>query len=146
MAMNEVVLLSPDLKTELPLLYADGGIPAGFPSPAQDYMEGSIDLNKELISHPEATFYARVAGDSMSPGIANGDILVVDKSLDAFDNCIAVCFLNGEFTVKRLDLSHRAQGIIRLIPDNPKYKPIPVREEEDFIIWGVVCYAIHKTI
>lgn len=144
--MNEIVFITPDLSTELPLLYADGGIPAGFPSPAQDYVDGILDLNKELIQHPAATFYARVVGDSMYPGIKDGDLLVVDRSLDAFDDCIAVCCLNSEFTIKRIDLSNKDNGFIRLVPDNPKYEPIIVTEDEEFILWGVVRYVIHKTV
>lgn len=144
--MNEIVFITPDLSTELPLLYADGGVRAGFPSPAQDYVDGILDLNKELIQHPAATFYARVVGDSMYPGIKDGDLLVVDRSLDAFDDCIAVCCLNSEFTIKRIDLSNKDKGVIRLVPDNPKYEPIIVTEDEEFILWGVVRYVIHKTV
>ena len=144
--MNEIVFITPDLSTELPLLYADGGIRAGFPSPAQDYVDGILDLNKELIQHPAATFYARAVGDSMYPGIKDGDLLVVDRSLDAFDDCIAVCCLNSEFTIKRIDLSNKDKGFIRLVPDNPKYEPIIVTEDEEFILWGVVRYVIHKTV
>lgn len=144
--MNEIIFLTPDLSTELPLLYADGGIPAGFPSPAQDYVNGVLDLNKELIQHPAATFYARVVGDSMTPGIKEGDLLVVDRSLEPFDGCIAVCCLNNEFTIKRIDLSGKEKGYIRLIPDNRKYEPITVTEDDKFILWGVVRYVIHKTV
>ena len=144
--MNEIIFLTPDLSSELPLPYADGGIRAGFPSPAQDYVDGILDLNKELIDHPSATFYAKVVGDSMSPGISEGDLLGVDRSLEATDDCIAVCCLNDEFTVKRLDLSRKKEGFIRLIPDNPKYEPFLVTEEENFILWGVVKYVIHKTL
>lgn len=144
--MNEIIFLTPDLSSEFPILYADGGIPAGFPSPAQDYVDGVLDLNKELIEHPSATFYARVVGDSMSPGINEGDLLVVDRSLDATDDCIAVCCLNSEFTIKRIDLSKRSEGFIRLVPDNPKYEPFIVTEEDKFILWGVVRYVIHKTV
>lgn len=144
--MNEIIFLTPDLSTELPLLYADGGIRAGFPSPAQDYVDGILDLNKELIQHPAATFYARVVGDSMNPGIAEGDLLVVDRSLEATDDCIAVCCVNDEFTIKRLDLTQKDKGTIRLLPDNPKYEPITVTEDDNFILWGVVRYVIHKTV
>lgn len=143
--MNELIFLTPDLSTELPLLYADGGIPAGFPSPAQDYVDGILDLNKELVQHPAATFYARVVGDSMTPGINEGDLLVVDRSIEATDDCIAVCCLNNEFTIKRIDLSNKSKGFIRLIPDNKKYEPIIVTEDDKFILWGVVKYVIHKT-
>ena len=144
--MNEIIFITPDLSTELPLLYADGGIPAGFPSPAQDYVDGILDLNKELIQHPAATFYARVVGDSMYPGIKDGDLLVVDRSLEAFDNCIAVCCLNNEFTIKRVDLSNKDKGFIRLVPDHPQYEPITVTEDDKFILWGVVRYVIYKTV
>lgn len=144
--MNEIIFLTPDLTTELPLPYADGGIRAGFPSPAQDYVDGILDLNKELIQHPAATFYAKVVGNSMSPGINEGDLLVVDRSLDAFNDCIVVCCLNNEFTVKRVDLTQKDQGIIRLLPDNPQYEPIVVTEDDKFLLWGVVRYVIHKTI
>lgn len=144
--MNEIIFLTPDLSSDLPLPFADGGIPAGFPSPAQDYVDGILDLNKELIKHPAATFYAKVVGDSMNPGINEGDLLVVDRSLEAFDDCIAVCCLNNEFTIKRIDLSHKGEGYIRLVPDNPKYEPIVVKEDDNFILWGVVRYVIHKTV
>lgn len=144
--MNEIIFLTPDLSTELPLLYADGGIPAGFPSPAQDYVDGILDLNKELIQHPAATFYARVIGDSMYPGIKDGDLLVVDRSVEPFDGCIAVCCLNNEFTIKRIDLTEKDKGVLRLVPDNPKYEPFIITEDDQFILWGVVRYVIHKTV
>lgn len=144
--MNEVIFITPDFSSELPLLYADGGIPAGFPSPAQDYVNGILDLNKELIPHPAATFYAKVVGDSMTPGINEGDLLVVDRSLEPFDNCIAVCCLNNEFTIKRIDMTRKDEGFIRLVPDNRKYEPITVTEDDKFILWGVVRYVIHKTV
>lgn len=144
--MNEIQFIIPDFTTQLSLPYADGGIRAGFPSPAQDYVDGILDLNKELIQHPAATFYARVIGDSMSPGINEGDLLVVDRSIDFFDNCVAVCCLNDEFTIKRIDLTDKNKGLIRLMPDNPKYEPITVTEEDNFIFWGVVRYVIHKTV
>lgn len=144
--MNEVIFITLDFSSELPLLYADGGIPAGFPSPAQDYVNGILDLNKELIPHPAATFYAKVVGDSMTPGINEGDLLVVDRSLEPFDNCIAVCCLNNEFTIKRIDMTRKDEGFIRLVPDNRKYEPITVTEDDKFILWGVVRYVIHKTV
>ena len=94
-----------DFSSSLLLPYADEGIRAGFPSPAQDHLEQAIDLNKELIRHPTSTFYGRVVGDSMrDEGIEEGDILVIDKSLELLDNDLAVCFVDGEFTVKRVRL------------------------------------------
>lgn len=144
--MNEIVFLTPDFSSELPLQYVDGGIPAGFPSPAQDYVDGILDLNKELIPHPAATFYARVVGNSMAPGINEGDLLVVDRSIEPFDNCIAVCCVNNEFTIKRISFSQKNKGKMLLIPDNPDYQPIAVTEDDNFILWGVVRYTIHKTV
>jgi len=123
---------------ELP--YVDEGIAAGFPSPAQDYMELSLDLNKTLIKHPSATFYGRVKGDSMvDAGIENGDILVIDRSIDYQNGLTAVCFIDGEFTVKKLKIE---KNKIWLIPANDAYKPIEVSEENEFMIWGIVTFVI----
>ncbi|MCI1719764.1 MAG: translesion error-prone DNA polymerase V autoproteolytic subunit [Bacteroidales bacterium] len=122
----------------LPL--ADGGIKAGFASPAQDYVENGIDLNRELVKNPASTFYGRVSGSSMiGAGIEDGDILVIDKSLQARDGDIAVCFVDGEFTLKRVKLDGE---VIWLVPENPNYKPIKITKENDFAIWGVVTYTI----
>ncbi|EAT59380.1 LexA family protein [Chlorobium ferrooxidans] len=133
---------SPDLSTELRLPFAETGVSAGFPSPADDYMELSLDLNKALVRHPAATFYARVKGSSMiDAGILEGDILVIDKSLDPKDGDIAICFLDGEFTVKRI-MQH-ADGLL-LMPANEEFTPIRITEENDFLVWGVVTYIIHK--
>ncbi|NTW82363.1 MAG: translesion error-prone DNA polymerase V autoproteolytic subunit [Chlorobiaceae bacterium] len=133
---------SADLSTELSMPFAETGVAAGFPSPADDFMELSLDLNKALIQHPAATFYARVKGTSMTDaGIENGDILVIDKSLDPKDGDIAVCFLDGEFTVKRI--ACREEGLF-LVPANNEFRPIRITDENDFLVWGVVTYIIHK--
>ena len=127
---------------ELPFI--DGGIAAGFPSPAQDYIDLKIDLNTELINNPSSTFYARVKGTSMQDaGIMDGDILVIDKSLEPKDGDMAVCFIDGEFTLKYIKLETDA---VYLVPANPKFEPIKVTEENDFCIWGIVTYSIknHK--
>ncbi len=127
---------------ELPL--AEGGIAAGFPSPAQDYIDLSIDLNKELISNPSSTFYARVKGSSMiDAGISDGDILVVDKSLEPQDGDTAVCFIDGDFTLKYIRIDADA---VYLEPANPTFKTIKVTEDNNFCIWGIVTYSIknHK--
>lgn len=125
-------------QVQLPI--ADGGIKAGFASPAQDYLESGIDLNKELIRNPSSTFFGRVSGDSMSgAGINDGDILVIDKSLEARSGDIAVCFVNGEFTLKRVEIK---KDQIWLVPQNPKYKIIKVSKDEEFAIWGVVTHTI----
>ena len=105
MSKKNLTIYKVDAESHLPLPYADEGIRAGFPSPAQDYMELAIDLNKELIKHPTSTFYGRVVGDSMKDeGIEEGDILVIDKSLELMDDDLAVCFIDGDFTVKRVRL------------------------------------------
>jgi len=125
----------------LPLYTA--AVSAGFPSPAEDHLEGSLDLNALLIRHPAATFFVRVAGDSMTgAGIHSGDILVVDRSLEAVDGRIVVAALNGELTVKRLRLRHG--GRLLLEAENPAYPPIPVAEENDFMVWGVVTSVVHQ--
>lgn len=130
-----------DISTALPLPYADGGIRAGFPSPAQDYLSESIDLNKELIRHPASTFYARVIGDSMAgEGITEGDILVIDKSVEPEHGDLAVCCLDGEFTLKRLRFM--SDNRLSLMPSNRKYRPIEITRETDFSVWGVVLYTI----
>lgn len=128
--------------SSLELPFADGGVHAGFPSPAQDCMENAIDLNRDLVRHPESTFYARVVGDSMIDADLNeGDILVIDKSLTPRDGCIAVCVLDGEFTVKQLRLY--ADHVV-LQPANEAYPPIRVAEGDRFSVWGIVTYAIKR--
>lgn len=115
-------------------------VPAGFPSPAQDSDSDSLDLNRELIHSPSSTFCARVSGDSMIDcGISDGDLLIIDKALTARDGSIAVCFVDGEFTVKRIAI--RPDGVY-LIPANEKYPPIYVSEESNFQVWGVVTHII----
>ena len=117
-------------------------IPCGFPSPADDYIETTLDLNELVIAHPEATFYVRASGDSMKhAAICDGDILVVDRAQIPDNNSIIVAILDGEFTVKRLYL--RGERIY-LIPANPSYRSIRVTEEMDFQVWGVVTYCIHR--
>ncbi|MBO7382280.1 MAG: translesion error-prone DNA polymerase V autoproteolytic subunit [Muribaculaceae bacterium] len=132
----------PDTSSQMPLPFAEGGIRAGFPSPAQDYISESIDLNTELIAHPAATFYGRVIGDSMSgEGIEEGDILVIDKSLEPANGDLAVCQVDGEFTLTRLNIQ---QDRILLMPSSPNYQPIVVTEENQFMIWGIVTYTIKR--
>lgn len=140
---TEALIIYPvDTESNMPLPYADQGIRAGFPSPAQDYMELAIDLNKELIKHPASTFYGRVVGDSMKDeGIEEGDILVIDKSLELLNNDLAVCFIDGEFTVKRVRMDSDS---IWLIPSNANYQPIRVTKDNDFLVWGIVTYTIKK--
>lgn len=131
-----------DLSTPLELPLAPSALPAGFPSPAEDHLEVSLDLNRALIRHPDATFYARVKGSSMiDAGIAEGDLLVIDRALEARDGDIAVCWLDGEFTVKRI---MRRDDALFLQPANEAFEPIRISEERDFQVWGVVTYVIHQ--
>lgn len=116
-------------------------ISAGFPSPADDYIEQRLDLNLHLIKHPAATFFLRVSGDSMiNAGIYSGDLLIVDKSLEPIDGKIIIAALDGELTVKRL---YKKNQQIKLIAENPLYPAIEIREQ-DLIIWGVVTFVIHE--
>ena len=121
---------------------AQNVINAGFPSPAENDIEMQLDLNEHLIKHPASTFFVKVQGDSMrGAGIFSGDILIVDKSLDATHGKIVVAILNGEFTVKKLFIQKNA---IQLVPANNAYPIITVTEGMDFQVWGVVTYVIHK--
>lgn len=116
-------------------------VKAGFPSPADDHIEQKLDLNNHLIKHPAATFFVRVEGGSMEKaGIFHGDILIVDRALLPEDGKIIVAILNGEFTVKRIQVKDKK---LFLISENPDYSPIEVTEEMDFQVWGVVTYTIH---
>ena len=140
--MSELKIYSIDASEPAELPYADDGVRAGFPSPAQDFMSEAIDLNRDLVTHPESTFYARVEGDSMTGAdVFEGDILVVDKLIEARDGDMAVCVVDGEFTVKFLDLSG---GRVTLRPANDAYAPITVTEADRFDVWGVVTYVIHR--
>lgn len=138
----EIIPAITDSELYLPLLHTF--IPAGFPSPAGDFIEQGIDLNKELIQHPSATYYARVRGNSMiKAGIFDDAILVIDRSLPYQNGNIVVCYLDGEYTVKRLDIR---QNCCYLVPENDQFSTIQVTEENDFIIWGVVIWAINPCL
>ncbi len=116
------------------------GISAGFPSPANDFIDISIDLNRDLIKHPSATFFGRVKGESMKDvGIGNGDLLIIDKSIQASNGKIAVCFIDGDFTVKKIKLENKKCW---LMPANDKYQPIEINEQNDLQIWGIVIHVI----
>lgn len=142
----KLILYSADLSSELELLFADQGIRAGFPSPAQDYMSDSIDLNQELIRHPATTFYARAVGDSMKGcGIDDGDLLVIDKAIDPREGDIVVAYIDGEFTLKKVKLEPDG-SCLWLIPANDEYPPIKVTDENDFLIWGVLTYNIKRQL
>ena len=140
--MNQLIIYAPEHHSAAGAPYAGPQISAGFPSPAEDYLEPALDLNKALVNNPGSTFYGRVKGFSMKDaGIDNGDLLVIDKSLDYRQDALAVCFINGEFTLKRI---RRERGRLLLMPANPDYQPIVVTEESDFMIWGIVTYVIKK--
>jgi DNA polymerase V len=130
------------IETILQLPFAKGGISAGFPSPADDFLDAGIDLNKELVKNPSATFYGKVRGHSMKDlGIHDGDLLIIDRSIEAHNGKIAVCFVDGEFTVKQIQLSKNSCW---LMPANKDFKPIQITSDNDFQIWGVVIHVIKK--
>ena len=130
----------PYSKLHLPLF--SSRVSAGFPSPADDFLETALDLNQHLIQHPAATFFVRTSGDSMiEAGIHNGDILVVDRSLEAKNGSIVIAVVNGELTVKRL---HIQGNTMILKPENPNYPNLEITEEMAFQIWGVVTSVIHE--
>lgn len=139
---NTLEFYTPEDSSPLEIVLAQTGISAGFPSPADDFKEFKISLDKTLVKNKEATFYAKVSGQSMvGAGIDDGDLLVVDKSLDPKHNSIAVCFIDGEFTVKRLKVS---EGNVYLQPENPSYKAIKITNDNDFQVWGIVTHVIKK--
>ena len=144
LASEDVIeIYSAQVEIFLELPFVGGGISAGFPSPADDYLDAGMDLNEELIKNPSTTFYGRVKGLSMKDdGIFPNDILVVDKSLEPKNGDLAVCYIDGEFTLKRIT---KKKDCIYLMPANPEYKPVKVTAENNFIVWGVVTYVIKKT-
>lgn len=130
-ALSESVL-------ELPFI--EGGISAGFPSPALDFIDLKIDLNKHVVKHPSSTFYGRVKGVSMiDAGIHDGDLLVIDKSLEPKHGKIGVCYIDGEFTVKRIFIKN---GELWLMPANSAYEPIRITPENELLVWGIVTHVI----
>lgn len=139
---KKLTFFKPDLNSETTIPLVSHRVSAGFPSPALDFMETSIDLNKVLVENKIATFYVQVEGNSMiDAGIQDKDILVVDRSIEPRNNKIAICLVDGEFTVKRIKLE---ADCLWLMPENPNYKPIKVTEENQLIIWGIVTYVIKK--
>ena len=129
-----------DQNRSIPLAHT--GVSAGFPSPSDDFKELRISIDQEVVKNEEATFYARVAGQSMQgAGLDDGDLLVIDRSKEPEHNAIAVCFIDGEFTVKRLKVEAEC---VYLMPENPNYSPIKVTEDNQLIIWGVVTYVVKK--
>lgn len=139
---QKLELLVPGKGSGIETPYFEGGISAGFPSPADDFKEDRISLDRELINDPDATFFARVNGDSMQgAGMDDGDLLVIDRSIEAYDGSIAVCFVEGEFTVKRIK---KEKDKIFLMPENPKYEPIEISGDKILNIWGVVTNIVKR--
>ena len=142
MESQKLIFFHPNQDNQKHLYLAQEGVSPGFPSPADDFKELRISIDQEVLRNEEATFYARVSGESMQgAGLDDGDLLVIDRSLEPQDNKIAVCFIDGEFTVKRLKVE---ENCVYLMPENPKYQPIKVTEDNELIIWGVVTYVVKK--
>lgn len=121
-----------------------GEVKAGFPSPAEDFRE-KLDLIKLLVRHKASTFFFRVSGVSMvDSGMDEGDIIIVDRAVDPYNNCIAVCYIDGEYTVKRVEMHKDYINLIPANESNKTYKPIIVNADNEFIIWGVVTWTIKK--
>lgn len=137
---TKITLFQPEENTSSEMPFVSSGIKAGFPSPAADFDGTKISLDQIVIKHKEATFYAKASGNSMmDAGINDGDILVIDRSLEPTHNKIAVCFIDGEFTVKRIQIE---KDCIYLVPENKDYDPIKVTEDNELIIWGIVTYVL----
>lgn len=134
---------TPDMdaaRVRLPL-YASR-VQAGFPSPAEDYAEGKLDLNEYLVEHEAATYYVRVQGHSMTgAGILDGDVIAVDRSLEAHHGDIVLAIIDNEFTIKEL---YRHRGVVRLLPHNPEFAPIDIKPGQELAIWGVVKGVVRK--
>jgi DNA polymerase V len=136
------IVYSPDMSTKRKQPLFEAKVPAGFPSPAADYEEDKLDLNKHLIKNPAATFFVRVTGDSMEgAGIHSGDLLVVDRSLEPTDKKVVIAVINGELTVKRIRIR---KSKITLEPENANYSAHHVTEDTEFEVWGVVTSVIHE--
>jgi DNA polymerase V len=137
---SNLTFFIPDLENNQELPFYAGGIKAGFPSPAADFDETKISLDNVLVKNRGATFYAKAVGTSMiGAGIDDGDIMVIDRSLEPSDNKIAVCYIDNEFTVKRIKTE---KDCVYLMPENKDFKPIKVTEDNELIIWGIVTYII----
>lgn len=144
MKKEKLTFLKPKKGDTLGQWLIEQGISAGFPSPADDFKEIRISLDNELVKNKEATFYARVSGESMeNAGLSNGDLIIIDRSLQAENNKIAVCFLDGEFTVKRIIKKGKK---LFLKPENNRYKEVEINENNELLIWGIVTYVIKSVI
>ena len=140
MKVNKLIFLKPKKENYLGQWLVEQGISAGFPSPADDFKEVRISLDKELVKNQESTFYARVSGESMIEAVIDdGDLLIIDRSLSPENGKIAICLVDGEFTVKRIK---KEKSKFYLIPENKNYNRIEINEENELFIWGIVTYVI----
>jgi len=142
--MTLAIPIPSDVASHLPLPLALYRVEAGFPSPADDYMEGSLDLNEHVIKHPAATYFVRASGDSMTgAGIFNGDLLIVDRSLEPVHGKVAIVEVDGQLTVKRLC---KLNGRLLLQSENESYPPIELQEGNEVVVWGVVTHVLHNLL
>ncbi|KKO45765.1 UV protection and mutation protein [Arsukibacterium ikkense] len=141
--MSAVFIGNADSWPKRPIPFYSDPVKAGFPSPAQDYVERTLDLNELCIKHPNATFFVRVCGDSMiEAGIFDGDVLVVDRSIDAVHGHIVVASIGGEFTVKE----YCTRPVMQLLPRNPAYQPIRLRDGDEMSVFGVVIANVRQFV
>ena len=139
---QKLIFFHPNQEQKKRMHLVEEGISAGFPSPADDFKELRISIDQEIVRNEESTFYARVSGESMQgAGLDNGDLLVIDRSIEPQNDKIAVCFIDGAFTVKRLKVE---ADCVYLMPENKNYKPIKVNAEDELVIWGIVTYVVKK--
>jgi DNA polymerase V len=142
LAQNKLSFFIPNTESNLEMPYISSGIKAGFPSPAADFDGTRVSIDQIVVKNALATFYAKANGNSMTgAGIDDGDILVIDKSIEPQDGKIAVCFIDGEFTVKRIKVQENS---LLLLPENKLIEPIEITEENNFIIWGIVTFVVKK--
>jgi DNA polymerase V len=142
LAQNKLSFFIPNTESNLEMPYISSGIKAGFPSPAADFDGTRVSIDQIVVKNALATFYAKANGNSMTgAGIDDGDILVIDKSIEPQDGKIAVCFIDGEFTVKRIKVQENS---LLLLPENKLFEPIEITQENDFIIWGIVTFVVKK--
>lgn len=142
LAQNKLSFFIPNTESNLEMPYISSGIKAGFPSPAADFDGTRVSIDQIVVKNALATFYAKANGNSMTgAGIDDGDILVIDKSIEPQDGKIAVCFIDGEFTVKRIKVQENS---LLLLPENKLFEPIEITEENNFIIWGIVTFLVKK--
>jgi len=138
--------MEPHLFPESGLLDAEllGSVKAGFPSPAEEFRE-KLDLVKLLVRHGASTFFFRIDGVSMvDADMDEGDIIIVDRGVSPYNGCKAVCFIDGEYTVKRVEIGPSGALLLPCNENNTRFRPIPVGPDNEFLIWGVVTWIIKK--